>query len=256
MSSPVVVVDGLDRALEPASGAHMPLPAFVAAVGREGSSVRCLARLLAALAVLSGGITFPPGQSMSVPGKQPRQARSPQWRVDLALGVIGLQALPKADRPYMRSAAASRNQSDRRTLLVSRANSDGRAMFLNPHGRSSRMSAFCVLQREHYCRLALVLRHFFGSPLNQNPWSSILRFIVFPSVGDPALNPKKRVVCHPTATQVLHSRQPRSGPLRQSMVCAPWHARLTCGQTANGGTAVALRVVIWPLSSGYLCRRR
>ena len=47
--------------------------------------MRCLARFDAALAVFNVCGTFPLGQSISVPGEQPRQARSPQWRVALAI---------------------------------------------------------------------------------------------------------------------------------------------------------------------------
>ena len=50
--------------------------------------MRCLARFDAALAVLSVWIAFPLEQSISVPGEQPRQACSPQWRVDLAVDPV------------------------------------------------------------------------------------------------------------------------------------------------------------------------
>ena len=47
--------------------------------------MRCLARFDAALAVFKVCTTLPVGQSISVPGEQPRQARGTQWRVDLAI---------------------------------------------------------------------------------------------------------------------------------------------------------------------------
>ena len=73
------------------NNALQPMPLRVTA--ELGSSVRCLARLLAALAVLSVWITFPLGQPMSVPADSPpRDAQSDGQRVALAIDAEGCPA--------------------------------------------------------------------------------------------------------------------------------------------------------------------